>query len=270
MPELPEIETVTRGIETVRNRYIYEVIVRNGDLRYKITQDIANDLINKQVVSLYRRAKYIIFELTTGYLIIHLGMSGSLSLLNISEKNDLYKHDHVDIILGDLLLRFNDPRRFGCVVYTDDCTTHPIFATLGVEPLTEEFNAQHLYDKVKNKKSSIKQLIMDNSIVVGVGNIYASEALFLAKISPLRKGCQISQQELVVLVTSIKHVLTNAIEQGGSSLRDYKQADGSLGYFQNSHLVYDKTGQNCTICDNLIVSKRLGQRNSFYCPNCQK
>jgi formamidopyrimidine-DNA glycosylase len=176
----------------------------------------------------------------------------------------------VDLVFENTVLRYNDSRRFGCVIYTDNYKTHPVFINLGPEPLTNEFNAEYLHNKLQNKKSSIKQLIMDNAIVVGVGNIYASEALFMAKISPLRFGASLKLKELALLVTCIKKVLNSAIEQGGSTLRDYKKADGNLGYFQNSHFVYDKAGKACVLCDHIIKSVRLGQRNSFYCPNCQR
>ena len=183
----------------------------------------------------------------------------------------LNKHDHVDIVFKNgIILRYNDPRRFGCLVYALDIENHSLLAKLGPEPLSTQFNATYLISKLKNKTSTIKQLIMDNHIVVGVGNIYAAEALFLAKISPLRIGTNVTKDEATLLVKVIKQVLKKAIELGGSSLRDYKKADGSLGYFQNTHNVYGKSGKKCGVCDSLIVEKRLGQRNSFYCPICQK
>jgi formamidopyrimidine-DNA glycosylase len=271
MPELPEIETVSRGISHLQGKQITAVIVRNGNLRYKITQTIAKDLLDKQIKQVSRRAKYIIIELSRGYLIMHLGMSGTITLLDSNTKNTPLKHDHVDIIIdNNIILRFNDPRRFGCVIYTEDYQKHSLFTALGPEPLTTEFNPTYLLNRLSNKKSTIKQLIMDNNIVVGVGNIYAAEALFMAKISPLRQGESISKIEATNLVLAIKQVLATAIKQGGSSLRDYKHTDGSLGYFQNLHMVYDKLGKPCGICKTAIAAKRLGQRNSFFCPNCQK
>ncbi|MFN8771246.1 MAG: bifunctional DNA-formamidopyrimidine glycosylase/DNA-(apurinic or apyrimidinic site) lyase [Neisseriaceae bacterium] len=270
MPELPEIETIKRGILELKNQIITNTIVRNGNLRYPLTQEIAKKLIGQKILSISRRAKYLVFTLTKGYLVIHLGMSGTLRIINIKDVNEIKKHDHVDIVFSNLALRYNDPRRFGCILYTQDYKSHPIFILLGVEPLTANFNAKYLYNKLQNRTSAIKQLIMDNSIVVGVGNIYASEALFMSRISPLRSGASINYNELEILVKCIKQVLTNAIKKGGSTLRDYRNADGELGYFQNSHLVYNKVGTLCVICNTAIKSIRLGQRNSFYCPSCQK
>jgi formamidopyrimidine-DNA glycosylase len=275
MPELPEIETVKRGIEHLSGQTITDAIIRNHSLRYKIPSNLSQLLVGLQIMNIDRRAKYLIFKLNNGkfetsYLILHLGMSGSVTLLENSTIA-INKHDHVDIVLkSGIILRYNDPRRFGCLLYTLDIENHPLLSKLGPEPLSPEFNATHLIYKLKNKTSTIKQLIMDNHIVVGVGNIYASEALFLAKISPLRTGISISADEADILVKMIKQVLIKAIELGGSSLRDYKKADGSLGYFQSIHNVYGKSGKKCNVCDSLIIEKRLGQRNSFYCPTCQK
>ena len=274
MPELPEIETVKRGIEHLSGHTITDVVIRNHSLRYPIPSNLKQTLVDQQIIEITRRAKYLVFTLKsakadTSYLILHLGMSGSVVLLDKSTTTN--KHDHVDIVFkSGIILRYNDPRRFGCLVYTLDIENHPLLTKLGPEPLSPQFNATYLISKLKNKASSIKQLIMDNHIVVGVGNIYAVEALFLARISPLRIGKNISESDAKLLVKMIKQVLIKAIELGGSSLRDYKKADGSLGYFQSIHNVYGKSGKKCNVCNNLIVEQRLGQRNSFYCPNCQK
>jgi formamidopyrimidine-DNA glycosylase len=196
-------------------------------------------------------------------------MSGSLSLTDNSQS--LKKHDHVDILFANgAILRYNDPRRFGCIVYTTNLNDNTLLKHLGPEPLNSEFNTKYLFNKLQNKSSTIKQLIMDNTIVVGVGNIYACEALFMAQISPLRAGNSLTKKEITLLVDCIKKVLAQAIELGGSTLRDYKQANGDLGYFQNVHNVYGRSGKNCNTCGSLILEKRLGQRNSFYCNNCQK
>jgi len=270
MPELPEIETVTRGLSHLTHSVIRDVVVRNANLRYKITTTLATDLHGQTIRQISRRAKYVIFSLSHGYLVMHLGMSGSITLLDRAQAPLPLKHDHVDIIANDTIIRFNDPRRFGCIVYTLDYQNHRLFSNLGVEPLTAQFNTQYLLSKLKSRKAPIKQLIMDNKIVVGVGNIYAAEALFMAKISPLRMGCSLNQAETSALVAAIKSILKQAIKHGGSSLRDYKHTDGSLGYFQHVHMVYNKLGQPCTLCSTPIIAKQLGQRTSYFCPTCQK
>lgn len=269
MPELPEIETIKRGIEDLTGNSIINVIIRNNSLRYKISPTLYNDLIGKMVISIKRRAKYLLLELTEGFIIIHLGMSGRLTLLDDRDA-PIKKHDHFDISFNSQILRYNDPRRFGLILYTESPLNNKLLKNLGPEPLEKDFNAKYLLSKLLNKKSAIKKLIMDNQIVVGVGNIYACESLFLSKISPTRTGSSITDAEAKLLVKSIKIILQNAIELGGSTLRDYQTADGSLGYFQNIHKVYAKTNKPCSECGTIIMEKRLGQRNSFYCPNCQK
>jgi formamidopyrimidine-DNA glycosylase len=269
MPELPEIETIKRGVECLTGNTIVNLTIRNHSLRYKISHTLYDDIVGKMVVSITRRAKYLVLELTSGFIIIHLGMSGRLTL--ITDKDiELKKHDHFDIIFNEHILRYNDPRRFGLIVYTEHLDTHNLIHHLGPEPLEKDFTATYLMTKLHNKKSSIKQLVMDNQIVVGVGNIYACESLFMAKILPTRTGMSIKADEAKLLVKSIKQVLKHAIELGGSTLRDYQTADGNLGYFQNVHQVYGKAGKACTKCGSLILDIRLGQRNSFYCPKCQK
>ncbi len=267
MPELPEIETITRGIQELVGQKISNIMIRQQSLRYPIASDLKIKLISKKIITICRRAKYIIIKLDSGFLIIHLGMSGCISLTNpsILEK----KHDHFDLICGNNILRYNDPRRFGCIIYTDDIEKHKLFASLGPEPLSSDFTAKYLIAKIKNRNSSIKQLIMDNNIVVGVGNIYACEALFKSQILPIRAGKTISNSNAETLVKKIKEVLKQAIKLGGSSLRDYKQTNGNLGNFQNEHYVYGRTHEKCKICSSLITAKRIGGRNSFYCPNCQ-
>ncbi len=269
MPELPEIETIKRGINCLVGNKINDLIIRNDSLRYKISHTLKHDIVGKIIISIKRRAKYLLLELTNGFIIIHLGMSGRLTLLN-DTSTLVKKHDHFDIVFNNQILRYNDPRRFGLIVYTDNPSSNTLLKNLGPEPLEKDFTSKYLIDKLQNKKSAIKKLIMDNQIVVGVGNIYACESLFLAKISPLRNGNSITSKEAQLLVQSIKIILKNAIELGGSTLRDYQTADGSLGYFQNVHKVYAKSGRDCEECGTIILEKRLGQRNSFYCPNCQK
>lgn len=267
MPELPEVETVKNGLQDLCGTKITQIILRFHRLRYPLNQDELNQACGQTILKITRRAKYLIFHLERGYVICHLGMSGRLTLYK--EVPEVLKHDHVDIISGEFTLRYNDPRRFGCIVYITELENNPILGKLGPEPLESEFTANYLCNKIKARKTPIKQLIMDNAIVVGVGNIYACESLFLSKISPLHLGNSVSEQECEILVTNIKNVLTEAIAAGGSSLRDYKNANGELGYFQQSHNVYGRAKKPCRICGTLVEEIRLGQRNSFYCPNCQ-
>ncbi len=268
MPELPEIETITQGIQNLVGQKISDIIVRNKSLRYPIEPNLKYKLIDKKIIAITRRAKYIIIKLNYGFLIIHLGMSGSISLTNLSNIDK--KHDHFDLICENIILRYNDPRRFGCIIYTDNAIEkHKLFSSLGPEPLSNNFNANYLISKINNRNISIKQLIMDNHIVVGIGNIYACEALYKSNILPTRIGNTINETEAKNLVMNIQSVLKSAIQLGGSSLRDYKKIDGTLGYFQNEHFVYGKTNKQCKSCNNLITAKRIGGRNSFYCPYCQ-
>lgn len=271
MPELPEVETVKTGIQKGAGQIITNVIIRNRSLRYKIPAEFTQQALNQPIKQITRRAKYLILHLENGFIVIHLGMSGSLTFL--AKNNmvpELKKHDHVDLVLEQHILRYNDPRRFGLIIYTQNIEGHPLFKNLGPEPLEDSFNTKYLIKQLLNRKSTIKQLIMANEIVVGVGNIYACEALFLAKILPTRPGNSLTEIEVCKLVECIKQVLAKAISLGGSSLRDYKQADGTLGYFQTTHNVYARNNKKCNNCEDTIVEKRLGQRNSFYCPNCQK
>lgn len=268
MPELPEVETVTRGLQELVGQTIHEIIIRFPRLRYPLDKTSLAKAHNQQILAITRRAKYIIIHLERGFLICHLGMSGRVTLYKNAP--ELIKHDHFDIVTELNVMRYNDPRRFGCFVFCEDLSTNSMLTTLGPEPLEDGFNAEILYDSIKNRKTPIKQLIMDNAIVVGVGNIYACESLFLSKISPLRTGNCVSLAECATLVTTIRKVLKESIIAGGSSLKDYKNAHGELGYFQQSHNVYGRAGKPCKSCNTNILETKLGQRNSFYCPNCQK
>lgn len=270
MPELPEVETVKRGIDKIKKQKVLDLIVRNPKLRYTINPSMKQQILNQQINKITRRSKYLIIELEKGYIIIHLGMSGSILLTTNPTDVAIKKHDHVDIIFNNNILRYNDPRRFGLIMYFDNLDDCFLLNKLGIEPLTNEFNAEYLFNKINKRKTTIKQLIMDNSIVVGVGNIYACESLFLSNISPIRLGNTIHLAECSILVSKIKYILQEAIKLGGSSLRDHKQTNGNMGYFQNIHNVYGRKNQPCKTCKTLIQDIRLGQRNSFYCPNCQK
>ncbi len=267
MPELPEVETVKNGLQELCGTTLKAVITRFPRLRYPLDTIQLNQETGSKILQISRRAKYVIIHLEQGYLLIHLGMSGRITLLK--QNVPLQKHDHVDIICDDFILRYNDPRRFGCIIYITELENNPILGKLGPEPLEQDFTHDYLYQKIKTRKTPIKQLIMDNTIVVGVGNIYACESLFLSKVSPLRNGQDVSLSECQTLVQNIKKVLQEAIAAGGSSLRDYKNAQGELGYFQQSHNVYGKAKKPCLTCSSIIQEIRLGQRNSFYCPQCQ-
>lgn len=268
MPELPEVETVKNGLLILIGATVKDIIIRHPHLRYPLNKRELGQALNQKITALTRRAKYLIMHLENGHLIFHLGMSGRLTL-HTFQSPAIGKHDHVDIICDRFILRYNDQRRFGCILFVQDLTKCSVLANLGPEPLEDQFTAEHLYNKLQSRTTSIKQLIMDNTIVVGVGNIYACESLFLSKISPLKRGKDLSLAECKRLVKNIRQVLLEAIQAGGSSLRDYKTAAGELGYFQHCHNVYGRSKQECKTCGALILEIRLGQRNSFYCPNCQ-
>ena len=269
MPELPEVETIKNGVLKIIDDQIIDIVVRNRNLRYKIPENLNLNCANKIVKNVYRRGKYLIIQLDKGSIVIHFGMTGNITFVN---KNlvDIKKHDHIDLVLSKYVLRYNDPRRFGFIAYVENLAEYNLLNKLGVEPLSTDFNADYLFSIIKTRNTMIKQLIMNNEIVVGVGNIYASESLFLCGISPIRAGKNISKKSTIELVSCIKNVLIKAIEQGGSTLKDYKRVDGSSGYFQISHNVYGKSGKPCIKCGFLISEIKIAQRNSFYCNVCQK
>jgi formamidopyrimidine-DNA glycosylase len=269
MPELPEVETTMRGIEPwLVNKTIQEVVVRDSRLRWPVP-DAVQKACNQVVKNIRRRAKYIIIELPKGNLLLHLGMSGSVRVL--TEHVEVKKHDHIDISTRDCIIRFNDPRRFGAFLWADNpVDEHALLASLGPEPLSDGFDADYLHRVSRGRKLAIKNFIMDGKVVVGVGNIYASEALFMAGIHPLRAASRISKQRYEGLVSAIRDVLGRAIRQGGTTLRDFADSDGSPGYFAQELLVYGRAGQDCFQCASPIRQKVIGQRSSFYCTNCQR
>ncbi len=269
MPELPEVETTLRGIEKPLSGAKIECLrIRDSRLRWPIPDDLGARVEGRRIVSLQRRAKYILINLEPGSLIWHLGMSGSMRIVNKS--TELRKHDHVDLVLSnEVILRYNDPRRFGCLLWADDALAHPLLRSLGPEPLDAEFNGTYLYKKSRGRRIAIKSFIMDQKVVVGVGNIYASEALFLAGIRPARQASRISLARYDALAVHIKGVLQRAIAQGGTTLRDFSQADGRPGYFEQQLHVYGREKQPCTLCGHAISNKVIGQRASYYCPKCQ-
>ena len=270
MPELPEVETTRRGLlPRLQRSKLQQIIVRNGRLRWPVPADLADQLIGKTVHHLTRRGKYLLFDFGDVTQIVHLGMSGSLRFANPGEP--AATHDHIDWLFDDgAVLRLRDPRRFGAVLLASHPNQHVLLAKLGPEPLGDQFDSAYLYAQSRNRNIAIKQLIMDGHVVVGVGNIYASEALFHAGIRPETRAGKLSRPACARLVTAIQRVLTAAIAAGGSSLRDYVQTSGELGYFQLHTQVYDRAGLPCNACTTPIRRRVQGHRASFYCPKCQR
>ena len=273
MPELPEVETTRRGIEPfITEQIIADVVLRQPRLRWPVRTDLAELLHGERIIAVRRRAKYLLLETAVGTLIIHLGMSGSLRVFTSSNVPDVQKHDHLDIVfINGSILRFHDPRRFGAVLwYIGAIEHHPLLAKLGPEPLSDEFNGSYLYGRLNKQKRAIKIAIMDNKNVVGVGNIYANEALFRSQIHPATSALNLTSAQYIILAEKIKEVLQEAIIAGGSTLRDFVNSDGKSGYFQLQHDVYGRVNEHCKICGQLIEKISLGQRSSFFCPTCQK
>jgi len=270
MPELPEVETTRRGIQPhILDRAITELVVRNRNFRWPVARNLASKLVGQKIQKVDRRAKYLLLHMEKGCLILHLGMSGSLSIVN--DNSPPLKHDHIDINFdSSTTLRFRDPRRFGAVLFANkDVERHKLISHLGPEPLGKQLSGVYLFNKSRGIKQSVKTFIMDNHIVVGVGNIYASEALFLCRISPKRQAGRISAQRFEKLSRAIKDVLKRAIKAGGTTLRDFSNGDGQPGYFQQKLNVYAREGEPCLVCKTAIKQVRLRQRSTFYCSNCQ-
>ncbi|MDO5686654.1 MAG: bifunctional DNA-formamidopyrimidine glycosylase/DNA-(apurinic or apyrimidinic site) lyase [Neisseria sp.] len=273
MPELPEVETTLRGIAPhINHRTIAEVALRETRLRRPVCADLPDILRGETLGEARRRAKYLLLPCATGFLLMHLGMSGSLRIiLPADDKRLPEKHDHVDIVFTDgTILRYRDPRRFGLMEWYAGAEEFcPPLQKLGSEPLSADFHAAYLHDKLAARRCAIKIALMNAHIVVGVGNIYANEALFRAGIHPQRRAESLSKKECQKLVKSVQTVLQQAIEAGGSSLRDFVHSDGSPGYFQQQYAVYARTGEPCLQCATPIAHATIGQRSSFYCPHCQ-
>lgn len=269
MPELPEVETTRRGISPhVKKQRVNNVVIRQSSLRWPVTRKLKQKLKDQTINDIQRRAKYLLFATHTGHLIIHLGMSGSLRM--VKNKVEPNKHDHVDIVFNKMTLRFHDPRRFGAVLWTSkDPLEHKLLKKLGPEPLLDEFTGKHLHQLAQGKKVNVKTFIMNAHIVVGVGNIYASESLFLSGIHPQRAAGRISLKRYNLLADNIKNVLSHAIELGGTTLRDFVHEDGKPGYFANELNVYNQTGKPCPVCKNPIKVRTISQRSSFFCVQCQ-
>lgn len=271
MPELPEVETTCRGIEPhIKNEKVSKVILRRKTLRWPITPALSKDLPGEIINSVSRRGKYLLLASKKGILLIHLGMSGSLRIVDTD--SPAAKHDHVDIVLANgKVLRYTDPRRFGCMLWeTGAIEEHPLLASLGPEPLSENFHIDYLFKKSRSRNTPVKTFIMDSKVVVGVGNIYANESLFLAGINPKRSAGKISKPRYEKLLQCIQQVLQRAIVVGGTTLRDFTGSDGEPGYFAQSLHVYGRSGEPCDQCKSTLKEIRQGQRSTVYCPKCQR
>jgi formamidopyrimidine-DNA glycosylase len=270
MPELPEVETTRRGIAPhIEGQCISKVIIRQPKLRWPVPESIAQHLLASQLHSVKRRAKYLLFQFDHGCLLIHLGMSGSLRIVN---KNVVAgKHDHVELVFGnEIILRLTDPRRFSAVLWLgENPHEHPLLSKLGPEPLSDAFNGEHLFTLSRTRKLAVKQFIMDQCVVTGIGNIYASEALFSSRIRPMTAAGKISLIRYNRLSTMIKQVLGQAIAQGGTTLRDFVGGDGKPGYFKQHLHVYGRAGLPCTQCQAPLQELKLAARASVYCCRCQ-
>ena len=275
MPELPEVETTLRGIQPfVLNAQFADLQVRNAALRWPVPVEQIQGLLGQEIQRLYRRAKYIIFETAKGAMMLHLGMSGSVRIQKYSDIEAPKKHDHIDLLFElnneTWVLRYHDPRRFGSLLFVEQGSeSHTLLDSLGPEPLADEFDAEHLFRHSRKRTVAVKNYIMNGHIVVGVGNIYASEALFLAGIRPKRSAGKVTKAEYARLSEAIKTVLAKAIEVGGTTLRDFTGSNGQAGYFRQKLNVYERDEQACRICGAEIKRIIIGQRSSFYCPNCQ-
>jgi formamidopyrimidine-DNA glycosylase len=271
MPELPEVETTLRGLAPhLDGQIIKGVVIRNASLRWPIPAHLNQTISGLQILSLTRRAKYILLDCGRGHLLLHLGMSGSLRIMPCA--TPAKKHDHFDLILASgNVMRLTDPRRFGAVLWVEgDPLQHKLLCELGIEPLEQEFDGDWLFRATRKRKAAIKLVLMDAHTVVGVGNIYANEALFQAGIRPTRSAARVTRAQSELLVKCIKATLKKSIKAGGSTLRDFVGSGGEPGYFQQNYFVYGRNGEACRRCDSAIQLLRLGQRSTFYCPTCQK
>lgn len=274
MPELPEVETTRRGIAPhLIGRRITSVVLRRPDLRWPIPPEVGALLPGQRIEEVERRAKYLLLHTEVGSALLHLGMTGVLRVL--PPDAPVGKHDHVDIALeattvGARILRFTDARRFGCLLWQPPGTTHELLENLGPEPLTDAFDGDLLWHLSRGRTAAVKLFLMDNAVVVGVGNIYASEALFAAGIDPRRAAGSVSRARYARLAAEVKRILAWAIERGGTTLRDFINPDGMPGYFVRELQVYGREGEPCRTCGTAIRQAVLGQRSTFWCPNCQK
>jgi len=266
MPELPEVETTKTSLLPLIDQKVISVQVRESRLRWPIPEDIEK-LKGQKLLNLTRRSKYILAEFEHDTMLWHLGMSGSFRLCDAD--TELRKHDHLIIQFEDAELRYHDPRRFGCILWLDPNSQSKLIDTLGPEPLSDAFNAEYLGEKFKKKNVGAKVAIMDNHIVVGVGNIYATESLFNLGIHPAQPASSLTRLQIEKLVIEVKRILKQAIDLGGSTLRDYTNAMGENGYFQQTLLAYGRAGEMCINCETTLENLKLGQRASVFCPQCQ-
>jgi formamidopyrimidine-DNA glycosylase len=270
MPELPEVETTRLGLKrTVHGQRIRELRIYDRRLRWPVDEDLTRQLPGQSIVTVGRRAKYLLLQLTRGTLILHLGMSGSLRVLPAGTPK--LKHDQFDVLLDTgLVIRFNDPRRFGSLHYTEaDPGQHKLLHSLAPEPFDASFNADYLYRITRARRAAIKQVLMNGRLVTGVGNIYASESLFRAGVNPRRAARRLSRGDCARLVRAVRAALRSAIRAGGTTLRDYVGTDGNPGYFRQKLYVYERDGQPCRSCDATIRKITQGQRSTYFCPDCQ-
>jgi len=271
LPELPEVETTRRGLAPrVRKRRIAALVIYERRLRWPVARSLSRKVAGLRILRIERRGKYLLLRLESGTLLLHLGMSGNLRAVRADTAR--LPHDHFDLVLDSgIALRFNDPRRFGSLLYTrGDAHAHPLLAHLGPEPLTRAFDADYLWGITRRRRVAIKQLLMNSHLVVGVGNIYANEALFRARVRPQRPARTLSRTEAARLVRGVRAVLQQAIRAGGTTLRDYRGADGAPGYFRQRLYVYERGGKPCRRCGTPVRAVTQGQRSSYYCPACQR
>ncbi|RYZ63840.1 MAG: bifunctional DNA-formamidopyrimidine glycosylase/DNA-(apurinic or apyrimidinic site) lyase [Proteobacteria bacterium] len=270
MPELPEVETTRRGIAPhVEGRIVSAAILRRPDLRWPIPPAIRDELVGARIDTVDRRAKYLLLRTERGSAIVHLGMTGTLRVL--ASDTPAKTHDHVDLQLDSgTMLRLTDPRRFGCLLWQPPGETHPLLADLGPEPLSDAFDGAHLYARSRGKTAAVKVMLMDQAVVVGVGNIYASESLYSAGIRPDRAAGTIGRARYDRLAVEAKRILQHSITRGGTTLRDFLAPDGAPGYFEQELQVYGREGDPCRACGSTVRGQRLGQRATFFCARCQK
>ncbi|UXI68587.1 bifunctional DNA-formamidopyrimidine glycosylase/DNA-(apurinic or apyrimidinic site) lyase [Tahibacter amnicola] len=270
MPELPEVETTRRGLYPhLVGRRVTDVVVRRAKLRWPVAEELQTVLPGQVVNAIERRAKYLLVHTAAGSPLLHLGMSGSLRVLPAAVKPEL--HDHVDWCLDNgHVLRFNDPRRFGCQLWQAPGTLHPLLQDLGPEPLGDDFSGRYLWNLSRARKAAVKLFLMDQRVVVGVGNIYAAEALYAAGIHPARAAGKVSAERYDRLAAEVRRILAYAIERGGTTLRDFISPDGQPGYFEQELFVYGRAGEPCRLCGGAVRSVTLGQRSTFYCARCQR
>jgi formamidopyrimidine-DNA glycosylase len=270
MPELPEVETTRRGLAPhLEGQRIRGVVLRRADLRWPIPAEIESVLPGQRIAAVRRRAKYLLLDTDAGSALLHLGMTGSLRVLPADTA--VTTHDHVDLQLGSgQVMRFNDPRRFGSLLWQPAGETHPLLRTLGPEPLSDAFDGDHLFARSRGRGAPVKTFLMDQRIVVGVGNIYAAESLFRAGISPLRAAGKVSRERYAVLADAVKAILSYAIARGGTTLRDFISPDGAPGYFEQELAAYGRGGQPCPNCGQPLKFRSIGQRASVWCGRCQR